>query len=198
MDGYEATRTIRRREGNARTTIVALTAHVTESDSARCLAAGMDGYLSKPVKLKALAETLDGWAHARDISRQRVEPRRSEQPAEEGLDSEALAEIAQLSKASGRNVLRKLVADFLSDLSGRIDSIKATLDSNDMHKLAAQVHPLKSASAALGAKQFSILCAKVEESARAGNTGDSVSLVRELLEAAQTIPGVLTRAAAEA
>jgi len=69
---------------------------------------------------------------------QRVEPRRSEKPAEEGLDPEALAEIAQLSKASGRNVLRKLVADFLSDLSGRIDSIKATLDSNDMHKLAAQ------------------------------------------------------------
>jgi two-component system, sensor histidine kinase and response regulator len=197
MDGYEATRTIRRREANTRTTIVALTAHVTESDSAKCLAAGMDGYLSKPVKLKELAETLDEWAHARGISGQRMEPRRSEKPAEEELDPEALAEIAQLSKASGRNVLRKLVNDFLSDLSGRIDSIKATLDSNDLRKLAAQVHPLKSASAALGAQQFSVLCAKVEESARAGNTDDSVSLVRELLEAAQTIPGVLMRAAAQ-
>jgi CheY-like chemotaxis protein/HPt (histidine-containing phosphotransfer) domain-containing protein len=197
MDGYEATRTIRRREANTRTTIVALTAHVTESDSARCLAAGMDGYLSKPVKLKELAETLDEWAHARGISGQRVEPRRSEKPAEEELDPEALAEIAQLSKASGRNVLRKLVNDFLSGLSGRIDSIKATLDSNDMRKLAAQVHPLKSASAIVGAKQFSILCARVEESARAGNHDDSVSLVRELLEAAQTIPRVLMRAAAQ-
>jgi HPt (histidine-containing phosphotransfer) domain-containing protein len=89
------------------------------------------------------------------------------------------------------------VDDFLSDLSGRIDSIKATLDSNDLRKLAAQVHPLKSASAALGAQQFSVLCAEVEESARAGNQDDSVSLVRELLEAAQSIPQVLMRAAAQ-
>jgi CheY-like chemotaxis protein len=58
LDGLEATRRIRAQEHTSRATIVALTASVFESDEALCRAAGMDGYLQKPLKLDALSDAL--------------------------------------------------------------------------------------------------------------------------------------------
>jgi DNA-binding NarL/FixJ family response regulator len=66
MDGFDATRSIRRMEKatGRRTTIVAMTAHAMAGDRERCLASGMDGYLSKPLERAALMEVLDRAAHA--------------------------------------------------------------------------------------------------------------------------------------
>lgn len=195
MDGYEATAEIRRREGKrAPLKIIALTAHVTDNQKKRCLEAGMDGYLSKPASLQTLADTLDaGYNNDAITAHERVAAQTEE--AGEQLDPAALSAIGELSKATGRNVFRDLVDTFLSDLPPRIKLLTTALESSNMEQLAAVTHPLKSASAIVGAKRFSDICAAVEGYARAGKMPQADSFTRELLDAAKMLPGVLTGAA---
>jgi PAS domain S-box-containing protein len=195
MNGYEATAEIRRREGRrAPLKIIALTAHVTDNQKKRCLEAGMDGYLSKPASLQTLADTLDAGYHNGAIAARAKLPTRSERAGEE-LDAAALAAIGELSRATGRNVFRDLVDTFLSDLPPRIKLLTTALESRNMGQLAAVTHPLKSASAIVGAKRFSDICAAVEGYARDGKMPQADSFTRELLDAAKMLPGVLTGSA---
>src|SRR5260370_27761842 len=98
--------------------------------------------------VQALAETIDAWAQGKPkdhpTSRQEATVGQGEESAENGLDAAMLEEIAHLSRATGQNVLRKLVEDFLSDLSSCMGSIKPAVESNDMPTLAQLVHPLTS------------------------------------------------------
>jgi PAS domain S-box-containing protein len=191
LDGYQATAEIRRREGNGRhLKIIALTAHVGDNQTKRCLDAGMNGYLSKPVTLQTLAETLDADYHNDTIATRNTPPARSAKTADE-LDPAALAAIEGLSKATGRNVFRDLADTFLSDLSPRIKLLATALESSNMSQLASAAHPLKSASAIVGAKRFSDICAAVERYARDGKVDQASSLTGELLEAAQILPNAL-------
>ncbi len=112
MDGYQATAAIRRREGDTRhTPIIAMTAAAMEGDREVCLAAGMDDYVSKPVRTDALVETLDRWIGDDDPSR-RVDPA--------VLDPERFDTVRELDDGDGV-MLRELSAAFLADASSQLD-----------------------------------------------------------------------------
>ena len=195
LDGYQATAEIRRREGDGRhVKIIALTAHVGDNQTKRCLDAGMNGYLSKPIKLQRLAESLDACSHNEAIAARDALPTRSEKIADE-LDPAALAAIEELSKATGRNIFRDLVNTFLSDLPPQVKLLTAALESSDMSQVVSVAHPLKSASAIVGAKRFSDICAAVERYARDGKVDQASLLTGELLKSAQTLRNALLGAA---
>ena len=200
MDGYEATREIRRREaGRRHTVIIAMTAHATREQRERCLAAGMDDYLSKPVRLRTLAATLDAWSRRWangetppvDPSSNFVESFSHE---DQELDAATIAELQDLSEATGDNILRNLVEAFLSELPKRVGALESAVVAEDLHALARAAHAMRSA-AGLGAMRFANLCAAVERHATRGERSQALSMARTLIAESERIPGVLMRAA---
>src|SRR5262249_13316512 len=142
MDGYEATREIRRRESGGRhAAIVAMTANATHEQRDRCLEAGVDDFLSKPGRLQTLAALRERWSAGMNGVRSGVamkSPKESAPPTavhdgphpESELDSQTLMELQELSKTTGDNVLRKLVEAFLSELPERLAALKSALDAD--------------------------------------------------------------------
>ncbi|HKF30326.1 MAG TPA: PAS domain S-box protein [Candidatus Binataceae bacterium] len=206
MDGYEATREIRRREsGDRRVVIVAMTANATQEQRDRCLEAGMDDFLSKPVRLQTLAAMLERWSAGMNGVRGGVamkSPEESAPPAalhdaphrESELDSQTLTELQELSKATGDNVLRKLVEAFLSELPERLAALKSALGAGDLVALGRAAHAMKSA-AAIGALRYANLCGTVETHALANQRSKALALARVLVDESRQIPTILRRAA---
>ena len=120
LDGYRATAEIRRREGSARRTpIIALTAAVLE-DRQRCLAAGMDDHIAKPVLLAEVQEVLSRWLAAEVTIRQVAGPALAAESTWEVLEKRRLAELGWLEhrgRPAGRRTHRVLVGPYSGDLA---------------------------------------------------------------------------------
>jgi CheY-like chemotaxis protein/HPt (histidine-containing phosphotransfer) domain-containing protein len=168
MDGYEATRRIREQEtaaGKPRVPIIALTAHAISGDRDKCMAAGMDGYLSKPIEPHRLAEELDKWLPAPQPAR---EPETQEKPPQEPADG-AFNEKELLGRLMGdRSLAGKVVAGFLQDAPSQLRHLRERLEEGDADGARRQAHTLKGAASTVSARSLSALARKIEDAARAG------------------------------
>jgi signal transduction histidine kinase/DNA-binding response OmpR family regulator len=158
LDGYAATAAVREREkalGAARVPVVAMTANALDGDREKCLAAGMDDYLTKPVKRAAMGQTLARWLRlVNSAAHSGVTPREATAaPGEHAskhaatLDVEVIAELRDLMGSGVAHVIET----YLGDTPVQISSMTAAIAGADFVTLGRSAHSLKSSSYSVGA-----------------------------------------------
>ena len=194
MDGFEATRLIREREGPAgsRIPIIAMTANATGHDREACLAAGMDDYISKPVLLEALGSVLARWAPGPAVSRPASPDRSPPAGASDPSSAVDAGVLRRLRGELGEDAFIRFVRIFLSELPRRERAIREALEEGAADPLRLAAHTLKSTSAALGATHLAAICGELEGLGRADSTagaggkmaslGEECDRLREFLE----------------
>ena len=174
MDGLEATRRIvAMLAPNARPRIVAMTANALPGDRDRCIGAGMDDYLAKPILPGAVQALIERWA-----------PRgRSAETPPQGMpliDDSVLRELAALDEPGSPSLLRGLIRDYLAETPVAVRAIKQDFDQSGATELARRVHKLGGTSASLGATGVADVCNRIEQRLVASDLQSVSELIVEL------------------
>ena len=166
MDGLEATRLWRGREGSAsHVPIVAMTAYASPVDRARCLAAGMDDHISKPISMDQLTDALRRWLGAADVIASGVEPQRDQ--GMHGAIDDIRERYSALRSVMGAPEVDALVSLYETESAAALDGIADAVERRDAPQLEAAAHSLKSASLNLGASRVVSSCEVLVLRARA-------------------------------
>lgn len=156
MDGFQAASSIREWEEaeavEKRVPIIAMTANAMEGDREKCIAAGMDDYLVKPVRLKQLEEIFSKWLPKKMNSEQKW------------IDHERLQELLELNE--DRSFVRELFETYKQDMPDRMKSLVDAYQSKDQEQCVQLAHDMKSGSVSMGVAYLSELFNRLEELAR--------------------------------
>jgi PAS domain S-box-containing protein len=182
MGGFEATAHIRRREqGTGRhVPILALTAHAMKGDRERCLAAGMDGYVAKPIQARELYQAIAELLPA---------------SVEKGVPPAVIVDRGEALEHVGgdADLLRELIEVFLQDCPRMMDEIGEALQVGDVLKLKRGAHSLKGAAGILGGKGVVEAALRLETLARQGDLGPAEPAWQMLRAAVEQLQHALQR-----
>lgn len=194
LDGYEAAREIRRGEGGAaHVPIIAVTAASVGGERERCLDAGMDDYLSKPLRSHALEETLTRWIPPEPGpapgAPTDAQPHTPETPEPDVLDEAVVAEIESL----GEDLLAELITIFFGAAPSQVLALDRAVERGDTASVAQVAHAVKAASVSVGAPRVSRIAAELELMAKGGGLDGAHSLLDRLRFSLQEASEALRR-----
>jgi PAS domain S-box-containing protein len=178
MDGLEATRRIRNQESapsdlrpltsdlrrRGPIPIIAMTAHAMQGDRDVCLAAGMDDYVSKPIRPEALAEVLKKWLPEEEPSEDPVV--QPYQAADAAFDPHVISDLMMGDQEMAESIMKT----FLEEIPRQITKLKASLQSGDTVGAENYAHSIKGAAANLGGEPLSRAAFEMEKAGKAGDT----------------------------
>jgi HPt (histidine-containing phosphotransfer) domain-containing protein len=184
MDGLEATRHICHRwPRTARPFIIAMTADAMQGDREKCLNAGMDDYVTKPVQVATLVEALK---RARPTTANGAGERIPEAAGGDArdtlLDAATLNDIRAMVGDDGEDGLTGLIACYLDDAPRLLNAMRDALGRADTGALQVAAHTMKSTSALFGATTLAALCETLEQRSAAGLTDDAQTRVDAIHE----------------
>ncbi len=182
MDGLEATRQIIARwQPEERPYIVAMTANAMEGDREMCLAAGMNDYVSKPVRVQSLVEALERGAAYNDIGSQApgTPEGAAADPATALLDPKALDNLREVV-GGDPEFLAELIDTFLDDAPSLLADLRQGLAAGDAAEVRRHAHSLKSNGAEFGATALSQRCGQLEAMAKEGRLEGAESLLTQI------------------
>ncbi len=186
LDGYSATGQIRKFEqqkGGSHVPIVALTAHVMTGDRQRCIAAGMDDYLSKPLQKEQLQSILEKWvlnvgAHVIPADDQPAINKSVE--LTDRFDFLVFEKYRQLQKPDKPDIVLEIINSFLKVAPSMLQAIRDAVRSQDADSLWKAAHTMKSGNSTVGALLMADICSNLEMKGRAGSCEDSDKLLSKL------------------
>ncbi len=161
LDGYETTKQIIERYGEARPRIVAMTANAMHNDKEHALQVGMDDYLTKPIQIPRLVEVLQSTFEAKRALRQGKMLSR-----ETLLDQNAIQILSELSEQTDRNLVGEVINLFSEHSPAQLKQLSDAIAEQNFEQTYMTAHRLKGAALNVGAKRVAELCRLIEEAAR--------------------------------
>jgi CheY-like chemotaxis protein len=213
MDGLEATRQIRERQKDRAShpnykspiIIVAMTANAMQGDRDKCLAAGMDDYLAKPVRLEDFRSVIERWgssagmtdqgdaesvsAPAETVTEVVAPPQASAEDAP--VDMERLTELTD----GNQDNLRELVELYIKQTSGQMEQLEAAVRANDVAEVRRVAHSCAGASSTCGIRKMPPLLRELERQGHEGKLTNATELCEQVTREFAVVTGFLTSVA---
>jgi CheY-like chemotaxis protein len=179
MDGMEATRRIR--DGGSSIPILALTAHAMKGDREKCLAAGMDDYVSKPIDPRELVDAIERQLDGRH-------PAGLDRNVQRVFDRSGLRD-----RLEGDQELMKVVLEtFIEDAPNQIRALSSACEDRDADEIRRQAHSLGSASGSAGAVALQEMAHQIERAGAEGDLGRAAELALAIEGEFEKVKGLLT------